>query len=132
MIIALASPRVATSVDDGLDKIKTSLSEASPRGAAIVCFPEAYLPGLRGQDFDVVPCDETDEQRVRKTVAEWARTFRIATILGIEKLSAAGPQISACVFDADGRHLGDQTKNQLDPSEERFYVPGTGRRLFEV
>jgi predicted amidohydrolase len=46
MIIALASPRVASSLDDGLDKIKRLLSEASAQGAEIVCFPEAYLPGL--------------------------------------------------------------------------------------
>ena len=53
MIIALASPRTASSVEECLEKIKQSLAEAAARGAAIVCFPEAYLPGLRGLDFDV-------------------------------------------------------------------------------
>ena len=48
MIIALASPRVASTIDEGLAKIKRLLSEASAHGAQIVCFPEAYLPGLRG------------------------------------------------------------------------------------
>jgi predicted amidohydrolase len=47
MIIALASPGVASNLDEGLDKIKQLLSEASAQGAEIVCFPEAYLPGLR-------------------------------------------------------------------------------------
>jgi predicted amidohydrolase len=55
MIIALASPCIAATPDEGLDKIKRFLSEASAQGAEIVCFPEAYLPGLRGQDFEVVP-----------------------------------------------------------------------------
>jgi predicted amidohydrolase len=55
MIIVLASPHVASTLDKGLDKIKRLLSEASARGAEIVCFPEAYLPGLRGQDFEVFP-----------------------------------------------------------------------------
>src|SRR5579864_4847599 len=64
MIIGLASTRVASSIDEGLDKIKQSLSEASAQGAEIVCFPEAYLPGLRGQDFEVVPFDRTQEERV--------------------------------------------------------------------
>src|SRR5918912_115435 len=53
MIIALASPRVAASLDDGLERIKRLLSDAAAQGAEIACFPEAYLPGLRGQDFDV-------------------------------------------------------------------------------
>ena len=44
MIIALASPRVASALDEGLDRIKRFLPEASAQGAAIVCFPEAYLP----------------------------------------------------------------------------------------
>ena len=51
MIIALASPCIASAVDEGLDKITRFLSEASAQGAKIVCFPEAYLPGLRGQDY---------------------------------------------------------------------------------
>src|SRR5262245_12184917 len=63
MKIALASPRVASSVDDCLDKIKQSLSDAAAQGAEIACFPEAYLPGLRGLDFEVPPFDETQQER---------------------------------------------------------------------
>ena len=46
MIIALASPCIASTLDEGLDKIKRLMSEASAQGAQIMCFPEAYLPGL--------------------------------------------------------------------------------------
>ena len=35
MIIALASPCIASALDEGLDKIKRSLSESSAQGAAI-------------------------------------------------------------------------------------------------
>jgi len=132
MIIALASPRIASSLDEGLDKIKRLLSEASAQGAEIVCFPEAYLPGLRGQDFEVVPFDRTQQERVLQTVAQWARAYSVATILGMERLTAAGRQIAAFVIDARGELQGYQTKNQLDPTEDRFYVPGNIRRLFEI
>jgi predicted amidohydrolase len=132
MIVALASPRIARSLDEGLDKIKLSLAEASAQGAEIVCFPEAYLPGLRGQDFDVPPFDEADQERVLRTVGQWARTFGVAAILGTERLTKAGRQIAAFVFDAQGHVQGYQSKNQLDPTEDRFYVPGDTRRLFEV
>ena len=103
MFIALASPRVASSLDDGLDKIKRCLSEASAQGAEIVCFPEAYLPGLRGQDFEVLPFDQTQQERVLQAVAHWARTYRAATILGMERLTEAGRQIVACGMDARGQ-----------------------------
>jgi N-carbamoylputrescine amidase len=132
MIIALASPRVATSLDDGLEKVKRLVSEASARGAEIVCFPEAYLPGLRGQDFDVVPFDRTEQERTLQATAEWARTYRVATILGMEKITDTGRQIVACVIDHRGNILGHQTKNQLDPTEDRYYVPGNTRQLFDI
>jgi predicted amidohydrolase len=132
MIIALASPSVATSLDEGLDKIKRFLSEASAQGAEIVCFPEAYLPGLRGQDFEVLPFGRAEQERVLQTVAQLAREYTIATILGMERIAEASRQIVAVVFDAQGQIQGYQTKNQLDPSEDRFYVPGDTRQLFEV
>jgi predicted amidohydrolase len=132
MIIALASPRVASSLDEGLDKIKRSLSEASAQGADIVCFPEAYLPGLRGQDFEVLPFDRTHQEQVLQAVGQWARMYSVATILGMERVTDAGRQIAAFVIDAQGQVQGYQTKNQLDPSEDRFYIPGNARRLFEI
>jgi predicted amidohydrolase len=132
MIIALASPRVASSLDDGLSNIRRLLSEASAQGAEIVCFPEAYIPGLRGQDFEVWPFDRTQQARALRSVAQWARTYAVATILGVERISEAGRQIAAFVIDAQGQLQGYQTKNQLDLSEDQFYVPGNTRRLFEI
>ena len=132
MIVALASPCVASSLDEGLDNVKRFLSEASAQGAEIVCFPEAYLPGLRGQDFEVAPFDQTQQERALKIVAQWVRTYAVATILGMERCTEAGRQIAAFVIDAQGRMLGHQTKNQLDPTEDQFYVPGDTRQLFEI
>jgi predicted amidohydrolase len=132
MIIALASPRVASSLDEGLDKIERLLSEASAEGAEVVCFPEAYLPGLRGQDFEVLLWGQTQQEGVLKSVAQWARTYKVATIFGMERLTEAGRQIVAVVIDAQGEIQGYQTKNQLAPSEDPFYVPGNTRQLFEV
>ena len=115
-----------------MDKIKRLLSEASAQGAEIVCFPEAYLPGLRGQDFEVLPFDRSHQERVLQAVAQWARTYAVASILGMERITEAGRQIAAFVIDARGQVQGYQTKNQLAPAEDKFYVPGTTRQLFEV
>ena len=119
MIIGLASPRVAATLYDGLDKIERLLAEASAQGAEIVCFPEAYLPGLRGQDFDVLPFEQTQQERVLQAVAQSAQAHKVATILGMERLTEAGRQIAAFVIDARGQIQGCQTKNQLDPTEDR-------------
>lgn len=132
MIIALASPCVASSLDEGLEKIKALLSEAASQGAAVVCFPEAYLPGLRGVDIDVLPFGEAEHARVLQVVGQCARRYSVATILGTERLTVAGRQVAAYVIDAQGQLQGYQTKNQIDPSEDPFYIPGDSRRLFEV
>jgi len=132
MIIGLASPGIASTLDEGLDRIQRLLSEASTQGAEIVCFPEAYLPGLRGQDFDVMPFDRALQERALGAVAQWARRYVVATILGMERLTEAGRQIVSYVIDGRGQLQGYQTKNQLDPTEDRFYVPGDTRRLFEI
>jgi predicted amidohydrolase len=132
MIIALASPRVASDLDEGLEKVRRLMSEAASQGAEIVCFPEAYLPGLRGQDFEVYPFDRRQQEHALRTVARWAREQALATILGMERLTDDGRQIAAFVIDSEGSIQGHQTKNQIDPTEDRFYLPGNTRRLFEI
>jgi predicted amidohydrolase len=132
VIIALASPRIATSVDDGLERVDRLMGDAAGQGAQIVCFPEAYLPGLRGLDFPVPPFDAADQARVLDAVRRSARTHGIAVILGMERVTEAGSQIAAVVIDRDGQVVGWQSKNQLDPTEDANYVPGDTRRLFEI
>src|SRR2546430_14670073 len=78
MIVGLASPRIATTLEDGLARVERLLTDAAAQGAQIVCFPEAYLPGLRGQDFEVVPFGENEQERVLRTVGQWARARRVA------------------------------------------------------
>jgi predicted amidohydrolase len=132
MNIALATPRVAASVEECLDRIRQCVADAAAGGAEIVCFPEAYLPGLRGLDFEVPPFDAAAQERALRAAAEWARACKIAVVLGMEWYADAGRHIAAVVLSARGERIGVQTKNQLDPSEDALYVPGRGRRLFEV
>jgi predicted amidohydrolase len=98
----------------------------------MVCFPEAYLPGLRGLDFEVPPFDRMQQERALNAVKQWTQRYEVATILSMEWHSGVGRQIAAVVIDARGEIQGCQTKNQLDPSEESFYVPGDTRQLFEI
>ena len=132
MIIALASPRPAAGIEDGLARAERLTKDAARQDARIVCFPEAYLPGLRGPDFEVPAWDASTEAHVIGAVCGLARTHSIAVVMGLEHLTAAGAQIAAVVIDRQGQVQGWQTKNQLDPSEDGFYVPGRTRRMFEI
>ncbi len=132
MILALATPRVATSIDEGLAAAKQFLAEAAAQQAEIVCFPEAWLPGLRGLDFTVLPFEREQHALLVKTISHWAKEYKIATIMGTERITEKGRQIAAYVFDANGEWQGIQTKNQLDPTEQPNYIPGNTRQIFEV
>ena len=129
-IIALASPRPAISLEDGLERVERLVVAAAEQKAEVVCFPEAYLPGLRGQDFPVMEWEERHWDLVIKTVAPWARARHISIILGMERITRGGRQIASVVFDDRGNRQGMQTKNQLDPSEDAFYIPGATRKVF--
>ena len=123
MIIALASPAVATSLDAGLEKIKRFLSEASAQGAAVVCFPEAYLPGLRGVGIDVLPFGPSEHARVLREVADYVRTYAVTAILGTERLTDAGRQIAAYVFDAQAGSWDNRPRTRSTPAR----IPTTCR-----
>ena len=132
MRIALASPPIAPTVDAGLEAVRQCVAEAAERGARVVGFPEAYVPGLRGVGVEVPPFDRADQERVVREVGAWAGAHGIAVVLGMEWLTDAGRHIGAAVFGPDGALLGVQLKTQLDPTEEGPYVAGDGRHLFEV
>lgn len=132
MRIGLAAPRAAATVADGLAATDRLLAAAAAQGARVVCFPEAYLPGLRGLDFPVPPFDRADQDRTVAAAAELTRRHSIAAVLGMEWHTDAGRHIAAVVLDSQGHFLGVQTKNQIDPTEEAFYAPGRTRRLFTV
>ena len=52
-------------------------------------------------------------------------------ILGTERLTDRGLQITACVIDPDGTIAGWQDKGQIDPSEQATYPAlATARHLF--
>lgn len=130
--IGLATPRNLPSVEDRLQTVDRFLEDASAKDVAIVCFPEAYIPGLRGMDFPVPPPDQRRQQAALEEVRASAERHRVAVVLGMEWETATGLHNVAFVISRDGVVEGYQAKNQIPPQEEPFYVPDGRRRLFEV
>lgn len=130
--IGLASVRNVPSVEERLGTVDRLLEEAGAREVAIVCFPEAYIPGLRGEDFPVPSPDQGRQEAALETVRLGARRHGVAVVMGMEWASPAGLLNVAFVVSRDGTVQGYQAKNQLAPQEEPFYVPDGRRRLFDV
>lgn len=130
--IGLAAARNAPTVEERLRTATLMVAEAGSRGVAIVCFPEAFLPGLRGEEFPVPPPGQDRQQAALATIRAAARQHGVAVIMGMEWATDAGLLNAAFVIDRDGTVQGHQAKNQLAPQEEPFYVPDGQRRLFTI
>lgn len=125
--IALANLPHPSSAAESVAIAEQSVRQAAEQGAAIVCFPESYVPGYQNER----PGAEFLE-RAWASVAAAAGRARIAVILGTERVVEAGRRISALVIYPDGAIAGFQDKVQLDPSEEGTFSAGTERRVFQA
>jgi predicted amidohydrolase len=130
--IGLAAVRNAPTVAERLETVNRVLAEAAAQDVAIVCFPEAYIPGLRGFDFPVPAPDQHRQQEALETIRAAARTHHVAVVMGMEWESAAGLHNVAFVISRAGEVVDYQAKNQIPLEEEPYYVPDSRRRLFEI
>ena len=129
--IALANIRVPTTPQESVALAIYAIAQASQQGALIICFPECFVPGYRWPGTTAPPPDPGFLEQAWAEVANAARAAGITVILGTERLSDRGLQITTCVFNPDGTVAGWQDKGQIDPSEEVTYpAQGTERRVF--
>jgi predicted amidohydrolase len=128
--IALANVRIPHGIDDAVAIAEDAVARAARERAAIVCFPECFVPGYRWPGRTIPPPDATRLQDAWDRVAAAAGAARIAVILGTERIIDGRPRLTALVIDEDGRAIGFQDKVQLDPDEAPFYSPGTARQTF--
>jgi predicted amidohydrolase len=128
--IAVASTPLTATLEEAVPAAVAAVEEAGRLGARIVCLPETGLPGHRDQALPVPDVGRDALEDALQAIAAAARRTQVVTIVGTERPTPAGREILSVVFDADGARLGEQAKTQIDPSEERWYAPGTGRRLF--
>lgn len=128
--IAVASTPLTTTLTEAVPAAVEAIVRAGQLGARIVCLPETDLPGHRVQGRPVPDVSSEALDGALKVVAEAARRAHVVTIVGTERPTRAGREIVAVVIGSDGAILGVQAKTQIDPSEERHYVTGMGRRVF--
>jgi predicted amidohydrolase len=128
--IAVASTPLTATLDEAVPAAVAAVEEAGRLGARIVCLPETALPGHRDQPRLVPDVDGEAMEEALAIVGSAAGRAGVVAIVGAERPTRAGREITAVVFDADGTRLSEQIKTQIDPSEERWYVAGAGRRTF--
>ncbi|TNJ63812.1 carbon-nitrogen hydrolase family protein [Paenibacillus hemerocallicola] len=131
--IGLASIRHQESISKGLQKIEEMLLKCQEQNVDIVCFPEAYLPGLRGTDVQLPPPDQRELEQALLSLQSFCKLYATMAIVGMEWITELGLHNRAYVISGTGEVLGYQTKNQLPPGgESEHYVPDGSRMMFSV
>lgn len=129
--IALANVAASETRDEAVTTSVAAIADAARAGAQIVCFAECYVPGYRWPGSPLPAPDQAFLDAALTTICAATRDAGITVILGTERITPRGLQISACVINADGTIAGWQDKGQLDPGEESQYPAfAEGRQVF--
>jgi predicted amidohydrolase len=130
--IALANIQFPATPEESITLAEQAIAQAFTERADLICFPECFIPGYRGIKKRVPPPDPVFLVRAWSVIAAAAGKANLAVVLGTERVVDDALLISALVINRDGTIAGFQDKVQLDPSEERSYSPGSGRRVFQT
>ena len=130
--IALANVRFPDNLAESVQIATGALHNAALAGAAIICFPECFVPGYRAADKDVAPPSADLLEEAWSEIAREAASSGIAVVLGTERVVQGSLVATALVIGSDGVRMGFQDKVQIDPSEDGTYAPGTQRQLFRA
>jgi predicted amidohydrolase len=132
MRIGLATAPIPTSLEHAVQNVLAFIDQAANFAVNLLCFPEAYVPGMRGQGLGIPLCEQDELRAALTRIRQQAATRGIGVILPMEWPSDKGRYNLVQVISPEGSLLGRQCKLQLDPGEEGIYVPGRGRQLFEI
>jgi predicted amidohydrolase len=130
--VALANLRFPATPDESVALVEEAIAQASVERAEIICFPECYVPGYRGLGKSVPLPDPVFLERAWSTVAAAAAKASVTVVLGTERVVDGGVLATVLVINRNGTIEGFQDKVQIDPSEDDIYLPGSGRRVFQV
>jgi predicted amidohydrolase len=132
MKIALASPFYPKSIDDGIKQLQTLVEDAAKQDAAIICFPETYIPGY---PLDIANTKKASPEVLKDALHKAcgiAKENAVAIILPMDWYEEDEFLNVAFAISSAGEILGYQSKVQLDPSEDNLWSGGKDRRIFEV
>jgi predicted amidohydrolase len=118
-------------IERNLERAGRFIAEGSRRGASLVVFPEMYLTGYEVRRR-LIALSVSPHSPVLRAVAEEARRYRTAVLMGYPEQSREGVYNAVTLVTADGSILPAYRKIHLFGWERRHFRPGARHRLFRV
>src|SRR5262249_16591760 len=106
--IALANIRFPANPDESISLAIQAIDEAAKQEGGIVCFPECYVPGYRGEGKNIPPPDQKWLETGWARIGDAARRVQAAVVLGTERIVNGSLTATALVINADGSIVGFQ------------------------
>src|SRR4051794_2435621 len=100
--IALANIRFPATPEESVTLAEQAIAQASIERAALICFPECFVPGYRGPGKPVSPPDAAFLQRAWSAIAAAAAKANLAVVLGTERVVGDALLATALVINRDG------------------------------
>ena len=114
-------------------RIQKAVATAAESGARVIALPECAISGYPPHHFG--SADEIDALAIAETnekVRELAGRHGIWIVVGTILISSEGLLNSALVISDEGELVGRYDKIHLMPEDKKFFVPGTGARVFHA
>src|SRR3954463_3582163 len=92
--IALANLSYPHTPSDAVARVQAAIAEGARGGAAVICFPEVYVPGYRIQGKSRPAPDTAFLERAWDAIAQEAAKGKIVTVLGTERVVDGQPRIT--------------------------------------
>lgn len=117
-----------------LNKAIKNITTAASYGAALICLPEGFLTGYRGNDIhDIIAIADTEGSQYILSIAELAKQLKVHILVPyFNKLSDGGVQNSAVLIDEKGKMCGSYSKTHLIGGEKGSILRGQDFPVWET
>lgn len=116
MRIGLATAPVPRSLEHSLRNILDFMDQAASFEVDLLCFPEAYLPGMRGKGFSIPLCEQAELREALTKVCQAAADYEMGVILPMEWPSEKGRYNLVQVISPKERYRGASARSNSIPA----------------
>lgn len=129
MRVAAVQMKFASSIEGNLELIERFVRESTRRRADTVLFPECAVTGYA---YDFQTLESKQIRAALQSIGDMAAKWKINLLVGTPVFRRRRLCNCLVVFNRRGRITCCYAKNQLTPSDQKYFVSGNAIALFKI